>query len=61
MDDILSEYLTLNEAAEALGLSTRTLVRWGQLRKGPPVTRIGRRSYYRKGSIREWLIEQEKP
>lgn len=58
--DFLSDYFTLNEAAEALGLSTRTLVRWGQLRKGPPVTRIGRRTLYRKDSVREWLLEQEK-
>lgn len=58
--DFLSDYFTLNEEAEALGLSTRTLVRWRQLRKGPPVTFIGRQAFYRKDAIRTWLVEQEK-
>lgn len=59
-NDILEEYLTLDQIAKEFGLSKRTIVRWGQLRKGPPVTKIGRRNLYNIASVRSWLKQKEK-
>lgn len=58
--EILAEYLPAAEAAQQLGVSKRTLKRWEQLRRGPPVTRVGRRNLYRRESLMRWLAKQEK-
>jgi DNA-binding transcriptional MerR regulator len=57
---IMSEYLSSAEAAKELNISKRTLVRWQQLREGPPITRIGRQNYYRISSLKKWLEAQER-
>lgn len=57
--NVLENYLSLAEAASQLEVSKRTLVRWGQMRKGPPATRIGRKNFYRVEAIREWLEGKE--
>lgn len=57
--NIMEGYLTLDDAATQLGVSKRTLVRWGQLREGPPATRIGRKNFYSVESIRQWLKGRE--
>ena len=51
----LPELLTTREAAEALRLSERTLIRWRVERKGPPVVRAGRRVVYRPSDLDAWL------
>jgi hypothetical protein len=58
---ILTDYFTEIECGRALDLAPITLAIWRMQRKGPPVTRIGRRIYYRKASVRAWLESQEKP
>lgn len=58
-NNVLADYLTLDEAASQLAISKRTLVRWGQMRKGPPATRIGRKNFYRVEAIRQWLEKKE--
>lgn len=54
------ELLTEDEArAEVDVKCTRTLRRWRVLRQGPPHTRIGRKVYYRRGALRQWLLARE--
>lgn len=52
-------YLTEAEAAERLGVTTRTMIRWRSLRSGPPHCRVGARTLYREGAIAAWLTRQE--
>jgi phage terminase Nu1 subunit (DNA packaging protein) len=46
--------------AKQLGVSIDTLQRWEHQRKGPPVTRLGRKVLYRIESFHEWLAAQER-
>lgn len=60
---ILSDYFSRDELAKDLSVTTRTLERWHAQRKGPPVTFIGRKAYYRRDAVAKWLLanEQEQP
>ena len=52
-------YLTRKELAAILGISTRTLARWHQLRVGPPRIAVGHVILYRRTSVDRWLLDQE--
>jgi len=52
---ILSEYLTKAELAAQLHRSIRSVDRWALTGDGPPCTRVGRRSLYRRVAVVEWL------
>ncbi len=57
---ILSEgYLTTPDLAAELGRSTRTLDRWALTGDGPPRTRIGRKTLYRRDAVIAWLRSRE--
>lgn len=56
---LLDDYLDEDACAAELDLAPITLATWRMQKKGPPVTRIGRRIYYKKSSLREWLASQE--
>ena len=43
------------EAAAELGVSSRTLRKWSQLRVGPPWTVVGRQIHYSDASRASWL------
>jgi hypothetical protein len=58
---ILNDYFTEVECARELEMAPITLAIWRMQKKGPPVTRIGRRILYRKSSVRAWLQSQERP
>ena len=58
---LLDDYLKASELAKELGLSRRTLDRWRWTRQGPPIVTIGKRVFYRKDSVREWLEGREQP
>jgi hypothetical protein len=58
---ILDDYFTDIECPAELGIAPLTLAIWRTQRKGPPVTRVGRKVYYRKASVRAWLQSQERP
>lgn len=45
----------VEEAAQRLGVSTRTLHDWVLLKKAPPSARIGRRRYFKPADIDEWV------
>lgn len=59
-EDLLSEFLTQDEAAAELKVCERTLDRWRNLGEGPPITRLGRRILYRRSSVQAWLHAQER-
>lgn len=53
------DFLNSSEVANLLNISLRTLHRWGRLRKGPPSIKVGRRIYYRRAAIEQWLLALE--
>lgn len=57
--DLENEYLTSDEVSDWLKVSRRTLHRWARLRKGPPNVKIGRKVYYRRASVEQWLLSLE--
>lgn len=54
------DLLTEAEYAELRGVSTRTIKRERAARRGPPFIKLGRKVFYRRAAIDEWLraIEQ---
>ena len=56
---LLEDYLTPDQLAEELGKSVRTIARWDGLRIGPPKTLIGKKPYYRREGVRQWMLRQE--
>jgi predicted DNA-binding transcriptional regulator AlpA len=58
-DSLLDNWLSRADLAKELGVSVDTLGRWESRRTGPICIRLGRRVYYRKSVVREWLCAQE--
>lgn len=58
-ETLLTGFLTQEETAIELGVCERTLDRWRTLHEGPPVTKIGRRVFYRRSSLQAWLAGRE--
>ena len=57
--NLLADWISRERLAEALGLTTDTLSRWEARRHGPPCTRIGRKTFYRRVAVQEWIRAQE--
>ena len=57
--DLLADWISREQLAHALGLTADTLSRWEARRQGPPCTRIGRKAFYRRAAIQEWIRAQE--
>ena len=57
--DLLADWISRAQLAHALGLTADTLSRWDARRQGPPCTRIGRKTYYRRVAIQDWIRAQE--
>lgn len=53
--DLLSE----EDAARELGLHPGSLARWRRRREGPPFITVGRRIFYRREALRDWLLSRE--
>ena len=58
--NLLDEYLTEVEAADASGRKPRTLRSWRRARTGPPPTIIGKTVLYFRPSVVAWLRSQER-
>jgi predicted DNA-binding transcriptional regulator AlpA len=58
--EILKDYIPRPKLAAELGKSEKTLVRWENDGKGPPVTRMGRDVLYYIPSLQKWLRSQER-
>jgi DNA-binding transcriptional MerR regulator len=56
---LLGGWINRTDLAQQLGVSEDTLRRWDVLRSGPPCIRAGRKVYYRRATVLEWLEEQE--
>ncbi|SDE68534.1 helix-turn-helix transcriptional regulator [Ruegeria marina] len=57
--DLLADWISREQLARALSLTTDTLSRWEARRKGPPCTRIGRKVFYRQAAVQDWIRAQE--
>lgn len=59
-EKLLDGFYTQPQLADELGVTQRTLQRWEELRTGPPMIQIGRRTrLYKKQSVLEWLSSRE--
>ena len=56
---LLVGWISRLDLALELGLSVDTLRRWEAQRCGPPCVRAGRKVFYRRAAVEEWLEEQE--
>lgn len=56
---LLGGWISRTDLAQQLGVSEDTLRRWDALRSGPPCIRAGRKVFYRRATVLEWLEEQE--
>ncbi|MDR6589528.1 helix-turn-helix domain-containing protein [Agrobacterium tumefaciens] len=56
---ILNGYISRDQLAEQLNVTTRTLWRWQNQPDGLPYTRIGNQLYYNVDSIRKWIEARE--
>jgi hypothetical protein len=56
---LLGGWISRTDLALQLGVSEDTLRRWDALRSGPPCIRAGRKVFYRRAGVLEWLEEQE--
>jgi Helix-turn-helix domain len=57
-EKLLADFLTQEEAAAELRICERTFDRWRRLDEGPPITKLGRRTLYRRSSLQAWLRPQ---
>jgi len=56
---ILADWISRNELARELGITTDTLGRWAAQRKGPAYVKAGRKIFYRRDVVRAWLQSKE--
>ncbi|SEP20844.1 Helix-turn-helix domain-containing protein [Salinihabitans flavidus] len=56
---LLAEWISRDDLARELNLTPDTLGRWEARRQGPPCTRLGRKVFYRRASVQDWLRAQE--
>ena len=57
--NLLADWISREQLARELGLTSDTLARWEARRQGPPCTRLGRKPLYRRASVQEWIRAQE--
>ena len=58
---LLGGWISRLDLALELGLTVDTLRRWEAQRFGPPCVRAGRKIYYRRDAVQDWLQVQEAP
>lgn len=56
--DIWSNLISKEELAQNLGLATATLADWRSQRKGPAYVKVGRKIWYLRDRIQQWLLAQ---
>ena len=61
MPRLMSGWISRLDLALELGVTVETLHRWEKLRFGPPCVRAGRKIYYRRDAVQDWLMLQELP
>ena len=58
--DLLADWIPRDALAKQLMLTPDTLSRWEARRAGPPCMRVGRKVFYRRASVEQWLLDREK-
>ena len=58
---LLGGWISRLDLALELGVTVDTLRRWEAQRFGPPCVRAGRKVYYRRDAVHDWLQLQEVP
>ena len=58
-ESVLAGWISRNELARELGITTDTLGRWAAQRKGPAYVKAGRKIFYRRDVVRAWLQSEE--
>lgn len=53
------ELISATEAAKFLKVSPRTIERWRTQSSGPPYIRLGRRVWYRRQRLNEFILRRE--
>jgi hypothetical protein len=61
MTTLLDDYLLPAQLASELKITTKTLERWRVIGAAPPVTKIGRRIYYARESVRAAIVAAPRP
>jgi hypothetical protein len=56
---LLDEYWPPAELAAELNVCQKTLDRWRVEGSGPPITKIGRKTYYSRTGVVDWLRARE--
>ena len=56
---MLDEWISRDDLAEQLALTTDTLARWATDGTRPPRIKVGRRVFYRESSVEKWLRGRE--
>jgi hypothetical protein len=56
---ILGGWISRADLAQELEVTEATLRRWAAERWGPPCIRAGRKIFYRRAAVVEWLEDQE--
>lgn len=56
---VLDDYMTREQLAVEIGLQPKTLAKWANMRKGPPLVKVGRKVFYRKDAVQAWLKSNE--
>jgi hypothetical protein len=56
---LLDDYYTADQLAEALDKCPRTIARWRTLGVGPPCTLISHTPYFKISSVHLWLASRE--
>jgi hypothetical protein len=57
--NLLAEWISREQLAQQLMVTPDTLSRWEAKRVGPPCMRIGRKVFYRRASVEQWLLSRE--
>lgn len=57
--NLLADWISREQLAGELGITSDTLARWEARRQGPPCTRIGRKALYRRIAVQDWIRAQE--
>ena len=55
---MLDDLLKPQELAEILNMKPLTLEVWRSLRKGPPWLKLGRKVFYDRKAVEEWVRQQ---
>ena len=56
---LLNGWISRSDLAQELEVTEGTLRRWTAERWGPPCIRAGRKIFYRRSTVMEWLEDQE--